>query len=72
MRFALAHRAEALAFAARFGRGDASRHREDFVDKFANADTVSMPEDVRSGLAELYRRAFDRGLIDHVPVHEVI
>lgn len=72
MRFALEHRAEALAFAERFGRGAASRHREDFVDKFANGDTVSMPEDVRRGLAELYRRAYERGLIDHEPVHEVV
>lgn len=72
MEYALEHRTRALAFARRFGRGEASRHRQDFVDKFANRDTLSMPEDVRTGLAELYRRAFDEGLVDHLPAVEVI
>lgn len=65
-------RQRALAFARRFGRGEESRHREDFVDKFANRDTLSMPRDVRQGLAELYRRAHERGLIDHRPAVEVV
>lgn len=72
MLFALAHRQEALTFARRFGRGEASRHRDDFVDKFANQDTVWMPDDVREGLRELYRRAHERGLIDHLPTADVI
>ena len=72
MLFALEHREEALSFARRFGRGAASRHREEFVDKFANRDTISMPADVRRGLVELYRRARARGLIDHRPAAEVI
>lgn len=72
MLFALEHREEALTFARRFGRGSESRHREEFVDKFANSDTISMPEDVRRGLVELYRRAQVKGLIDHPPAAEVI
>lgn len=72
MLFALEHREEALTFARRFGRGPTSRHREDFVDKFANRDTVAMPEDVRRGLTELYRRARAQGLIDHQPASEVL
>jgi len=70
--FAREHRAEALGFARRFGRGDASRHRDDFVDKFANDDTLCMPEDVRQGLSELYRRARTKGLIDHEPATDVV
>lgn len=70
--FAREHRSEALAFARRFGRGEASRHREDFVDKFANDDTLCMPEDVRQGLRELYRRAHSKGLIDHEPATDIV
>ncbi|MGD9602523.1 MAG: MqnA/MqnD/SBP family protein [Gammaproteobacteria bacterium] len=72
MAWALAHRAEALAFASRFGRGPLSRVREDFVDKFANTDTLLMPEDVRLGLSTLYTKALKRGLIDHLPALDVI
>lgn len=72
MAWALANRAEALAFASRFGRGPLSRVREDFVDKFANADTLLMPPDVRLGLGTLYTKALKRGLIDHLPALDVI
>ena len=67
---AFAHRAEAMAFARRFGAHEAVD--ADFVDKFANLDTLSMPEDVRSGLWELYRRAHRRHLIDREPAREMV
>lgn len=67
MAWALENRAAALAFASRFGRGPLSRVREDFVDKFANRDTLLMPQDVRLGLSALYTKALKRGLIDHLP-----
>lgn len=67
---ALAHPEEAFAFARRFGtEEDVDR---DFVTKFANDDTLSMPDDVRRGLWELYRRAHLRGLIDREPRHEIV
>lgn len=69
---ALAHHAQALAFASRFGRGPASGVREDFVAKFANADTLLMPPDVRLGLSALYTKAFRRGFIDHLPALDLI
>jgi 1,4-dihydroxy-6-naphthoate synthase len=70
MEYPLSHptrRAEALAFARRFGRAEASHFREDFIDKFANSDTVRMPDDVRRGLRELYRRAHQGGFLETMP-----
>jgi len=67
MRRALAAPGPAMAFASRFGRGPDSAVRNDFVDKFANTDTLLMPADVRAGLRTLYVRALGRGFIDHMP-----
>lgn len=72
MAWALAHRDEAMAFASQFGRGPASRVREDFVDRFANLDTLLMPADVRLGLGTLYAKALARGFIDHLPALDVV
>ncbi len=72
MEYALAHREEAVAFARGFGRGEGSRFRDEYIDKFANRDTVSMPQDVRDGLAELFRRAHEAGLIEARPECEIV
>lgn len=72
MIYALAHRSEAMAFASRFGRGPLSRVRENFVDKFANDDTVLMPADVRLGLSALYTKALKRGFIPHLPALDIV
>jgi 1,4-dihydroxy-6-naphthoate synthase len=72
MAWALAHPAEAMDFASRFGRGPASRVREEFVAKFANADTLLMPPDVRLGLSSLYTKGLRRGLIDHLPRLDIV
>ena len=71
MRFALKHPSEAMAFASAFSSGDIEVTRE-FVAKFANSDTANMPEDVRLGLKELFRRAFEAGFITHEPQLEII
>ncbi|HMM74392.1 MAG TPA: hypothetical protein PJ986_01710 [Gammaproteobacteria bacterium] len=72
MAWALANREEAMDFASRFGRGPTSRVREDFVRKFANGDTLSMPADVRLGLGTLYAKALARGYIGHLPALDVV
>lgn len=72
MAWALAHRDEAMAFASRYGRGPASRVREDFVRKFANDDTLLMPPDVRLGLGTLYAKALARGFIPHLPALDLV
>ncbi|MEQ8497654.1 MAG: MqnA/MqnD/SBP family protein [Gammaproteobacteria bacterium] len=72
MHHALEAPAAAMAFASRFGRGPASRVRDDFVARFANTDTLLMPGDVRNGLAALYARAHARGLIDAVPALDLV
>lgn len=71
MCYALEHPGEAMAFARSFstGREDVTR---DFVSKFANDDTVRMPDDVRRGLKELFSRAFRRGLIPSEPTLEIL
>jgi 1,4-dihydroxy-6-naphthoate synthase len=72
MAYALANRAEAMAFASQFGRGPLSAVREDFVAKFANEDTLLMPADVRLGLSALYTKAHKQGFIDHLPALDII
>lgn len=71
MRYALNHSREASDFAFQFatGRGEVSA---EFISKFANEDTERMPDDVRKGLEELYRRAYQRGLIDREPALEIV
>jgi predicted solute-binding protein len=72
MEYALERREQALEFACRFGSGARDHTQVNFVDKFANRDTVCMPEDVREGLWTLYHEAFRAGLIDHEPPHEIV
>ena len=72
MAWALAHPEEAMDFASRFGRGPASRVREDFVAKFANSDTLLMPPDVRLGLSALYTKAQRRGFIARLPRLDIV
>lgn len=70
MRHAMAHRDDAMGFAMGFSSGKGVT--EEFVAKFANTDTESMPDDVRRGLKELYRRAYGKGLIEREPAVEII
>lgn len=72
MSYALAHPQQAMAFASRFGRGPDSRVRGEFVEKFANADTLLMPDDVRLGLGTLFNKAYRRGFIDHLPLLDLV
>lgn len=72
MLYALEHPKAAMDFAANFGRGPQSAVREDFVAKFANEDTLLMPEDVRMGLKTLFDNALSRDFIDHMPPLDLV
>ena len=72
MQYALANPESAMGFAANFGRGPQSAVRNDFVAKFANQDTLLMPDDVRAGLHTLYSNALNRHFIDHMPPLDLI
>lgn len=72
MAYALSHREDALAFARRFRRSPDEDMFLDYVDKFANADTLEMPDDVVLGLRELYARGMERGLLPEAPDLEIL
>lgn len=65
----LEHRAEALEYAARFGRGLNDALADEFVGMYVNDRTLDYGEDGRRAVAELLRRGHEAGLIDReVPV----
>lgn len=66
--WALTHTEEIMPYLSKIGRGCA----EEFVPMFSNEDTLFMPEDVREGLALLFRRVVDLGLGPQLEEIEVI
>ncbi len=72
MRHAMQYPEDAIQFAKKFSREVREGIVEDFVNEFSNTDTLSMPEDVRAGLKEVYYRAWKTGFIDHEPRIEII
>lgn len=69
IRFGLEHRADALAYAAEYGRGLDDDLNDRFVGMYVNERTLDYGEDGRRAVAELLRRGVEAGLIDHeVPV----
>jgi 1,4-dihydroxy-6-naphthoate synthase len=60
---ALAHRAEALEYAARFGRGLDAARTDRFVAMYVNELTLSYGERGRAGVRRLYDEAWRQGLI---------
>jgi 1,4-dihydroxy-6-naphthoate synthase len=65
----LEHRAEALEYAARFGRGLDDPLADKFVGMYVNDRTLDYGEDGRTAVAELLRRGHEAGLIDReVPI----
>ena len=63
-----AHRDEAMAFAAKFGRGCGDKH----VELFSNADTLSLAPDVRQAMDVMFRRIAELGLGPRLSAFEVI
>jgi 1,4-dihydroxy-6-naphthoate synthase len=59
----LNRRQEALAWVSRFGRGIAGQCTRQFVEMFANQDSLQMPADVRHGLRVLFAEAAQQGIV---------
>lgn len=70
--YALTHRKEALAWATRFGRGEEGDCGEQHIEMFANADSVMMPADVRTGLRVLLPLLMGFGIADSVPPIDIV
>jgi 1,4-dihydroxy-6-naphthoate synthase len=71
LRYGQDHRREALAWVGRFGRGAESCTKQ-FVDMFANEDSLRMPADVRVALRVLFGQLVDQGLTAAAPPIDVI
>lgn len=70
--YALTHREEALAWATRFGRGEEGDCGGQHIAMFANADSVMMPDDVRTGLRVLLPLLMGFGIADFVPPIDIV
>lgn len=70
--YALAHRADALAYAKQFGRGLDESRTDRFVGMYVNQLTLDYGERGRAALKRLFDEAYERRLIPHrVPVEFV-
>lgn len=60
---ALAHRAEAVHYARRFGRGLSASETDTFVGMYVNQLTLDYGQRGRAGLERFFTEAFEKGLI---------
>ena len=70
--YARAHEDDALDYALQFGRGI---HKEDarrFVRMYVNDDTEDMGAEGRQALEKLFSMAAERGIIDGIPVLDIV
>jgi 1,4-dihydroxy-6-naphthoate synthase len=72
LQYGLAHRAEALTWVSRFGRGSSGKCTTRFVDLFANDDSLHIAADVRTSLHVLCRQVADLGYAAAVPDLDII
>ena len=72
IRYALAHRDEALTHALAFGRGLDRSRGDRFVGMYVNASTLDYGERGRRGVELFYARAHAAGLLPHVPTPDFV
>jgi 1,4-dihydroxy-6-naphthoate synthase len=72
LEYSLENPADALSRVCRHGRGTQGLVTEQFVSMFANADSVRMPDDVRTALQVLFNQVADLGLSDTVPPIDIV
>jgi 1,4-dihydroxy-6-naphthoate synthase len=72
LQFGLDHQEPTLRRVSRFGRGARGGCTEEFVRKFANQDSLDMPADVRSALAEIFRQVVEQGICAQVPPLDIV
>jgi len=72
LEYGLTHRSEALEWVSRFGRGQAGKCTEPFVEMFANNDSLHMPDDVREALGLLLKAVVEIGVGTKVPKLDII
>ncbi len=65
IRYAIAHKEEALAYALQFGRGLDSQLGERFVNMYVNERTLDYGEDGRKAVQLFLDRGHKAGLIPH-------
>jgi 1,4-dihydroxy-6-naphthoate synthase len=65
--YGLAHEAEAVAYAQRFGRGLDSATCTAFVRQYVNRDTLDIRGDCLDALGRLYQMAAKKGLLEQAP-----
>jgi 1,4-dihydroxy-6-naphthoate synthase len=63
--YGLDHRAEALEYAMKFGRGIETETADKFVGMYVNDYTVDMGKKGKEGLKLLHEAALERGLLKH-------
>lgn len=72
IRYALAHKNDAIAYALEFGRGIATNVGERFVGMYVNEDTIELPADGRRALTRLYERGAAAGVFATPPRVEFV
>jgi 1,4-dihydroxy-6-naphthoate synthase len=63
IRYSLAHRQEALAFAMQWARGIPADQADQFIGMYVNESTVDYGEVGRKAITELYARAYKKGIL---------
>jgi 1,4-dihydroxy-6-naphthoate synthase len=72
IRHAYAHKADAVRYALRYGRGIAAGTGERFIKMYVNRDTLDLGVDGERALRELYSRAAAAGFLTRPPAFQVI
>lgn len=72
IRYALAHRAEALAFAERYGRDLDTAKADRFVGMYVNERTAAYGDDDKRAIMLMLERAHARGIIPRLPAIEFV